>query len=59
MNKSKYHYYSFAVILGNEDSHILPHPRKKDLDYIIDRLRDVADQFEKEKNKKGKLPKQI
>lgn len=55
----KYHYYSFAVVLGNEDSHILPHPRKKDLDFIIERLREIADQFETEKKKNRKLPKQI
>ena len=51
----KNHYYSFTIVLGNEDSHIIPHPNKKDLKFIINRLRDIAEQLEKEKKLKGKV----
>jgi len=29
------HFYSFAVILGSEDDHIIPHPNKKDVKELI------------------------
>ena len=51
--KQEDHYYSFALILGNEDSHILPHPNTADLDFIIERLRDMANQLEIEKKKQN------
>ena len=52
---TKDHYYSFVIVMGNEDSHIIPHPAKCDLKFIISRLRDVAEQLEAESKKKGKV----
>lgn len=45
MINKKDHYYSFAVIMGNEDTHILPHPSKKSIKWIVFRLEDVIEQL--------------
>ena len=55
----KYHYYSFVIVLGNEDSHIVPHPRKRDLKWIIERLKEIIEQLEDEQKKKGKIPAEV
>lgn len=52
---TKDHFYSFVIVMGNEDSHIIPHPAKCDLKFIISRLREVAEQLEVESKKKGKV----
>ena len=45
----KDHYYSWAIILGNEDSHILPHPTKAQMKkYLIPRLKDLVRLLKKE-----------
>ena len=41
----KDHYYSFSIVLGNEDSHILPHPRQQDIKWIVYRLEELIDQL--------------
>jgi len=51
----KNHYYSFTIVLGNEDSHIIPHPRKSDLKWIIYRLKEIVEQLEREQKNKGKV----
>jgi hypothetical protein len=46
---TKAHYYSFVVVIGNEDSHIVPHPTKKDAkNLLIPRLTELAEQLEEE-----------
>ena len=58
-DKDKYHFYCYTVVLGNEDSHIIPHPLKKDLKGLIQHLEEIVQDLKEVKKKNIKVPREL